>query len=113
MVDGSDADFSSDDFIPNEEILSRAPVQGVKTNAAAAVDNKEARLFFLSNMLNLLRTSTSTTIIISTVTSTITSAEVKTCAGAAQFIATTACRRRRSVDDLADAALVAPSQVQP
>ena len=119
MVDGSDVDYSSDDFIPNEEILSRAPVQGLKTNAAAAaaaaaaVNNKEARLFFLSNMLNLLRTSTSTTIIISTVTSTITSAEVKTCAGSAQFIATTACRRRRSVDDLADAALVAPSQVQP
>lgn len=113
-MDGSDVDYSSDDFILNEEILGRAPVQGFKTNAVAAVDNKEARLFFLNNLLNLLRTSTSTKIIISTVTSTITSATVKTCAGSAQFLATTACRRRRSVDDFAaDGVFVAPSPVEP
>lgn len=108
----SDVDYSSDDYIFNEQALGRAPVQGLKTKPVVD-NNKEARLFF--NMLNIFGTSTTTKIIISTVTSTLTSATVKTCAGSAQFIggtAATACRRRRSVDEITDAAIVAPSQVQ-
>ena len=114
MEDGSD-DYSSDaaDFdIQSEDVQGRVPFQGLKNRIVA--NNNDGRFLFGSyNFFSLLRTSTSTATVLTTVTSTITSATVKTCAGSAQFIATTACRRRRSVEDFAAAAIVAPSPVEP
>lgn len=102
-VDSIDYNTSNDDFnLNDEQSQGRIPFQGLKNKIA--LDDKDARLFFLSssyNFLSLFRTSTSTTFIFSTVTSTLTSATIRTCAAAAQFIggaAAPACRRRRYLE---------------
>ena len=125
--DVDDYSTSDDDlnFNLNAEAESRGrvPYRGLKKKVVA--DDKDARLFFLSslssyNWLSLFRTSTSTTFIFSTVTSTLTSATVVTCAASSQFISTTACRRRRSVEEFAalqqgrvDDVAIKPAQVLP
>ena len=113
-MDGSDDYLPDDSSNWNEDIQGRAPALLGLNNKNSVANDKDGRfLFGNNNFLNFLRMSIATKTILTTVTSTITSATVKTCAGAAQFSATTACRRRRSVDDLADVAMVAPSQVEP
>jgi len=115
-------DYSSD---WNEEVQGRVRVPfRVLKNQVVPVD-KEGRFFFFSNsnslnsfnLLSFLRTSTSTTTILATVTSTLTSASVLTCAAASQFIATTACRRRRYaeiIDTIQEdpATIISPSKVE-
>ena len=107
MDEGVGDDYTSDDDF-NEGALGRIPFQGLRNKVVD--NNNNARLFFG----NILRTSTTT--VLSTVTSTFTSTSVATCVTATQFVggaAATACRRRRSVDQIAFAAVVTPSQVQP
>jgi hypothetical protein len=117
--DDNDSDYytSDDDLNMNEEALARVPFRGLKKKV---VDDKDARFFFLSssyNFLSLFRTSTSTTYIFTTVTSTLTSASIKTCAASSQFISTTACRRRRYLEEIdavkQDRIAVSPTQVLP
>jgi len=115
-VDEDNSSGYSSDW--NEEVQSRVRVPlRVLKHQVVPVD-KEGRFFFNSlNLLSLLRTSTSTTTILATVTSTLTSASVLTCAASSQFIATTACRRRRYAE-IIDAiqadptAIISPSKVE-
>ena len=115
---GSEDESASDDS--NEQVLARAPFRGLKNSLFLDNNNKaDGRLFF-NNFFSLLRSITSTKTVLSTVTSTLTTITVKTCASAKQFAgntSATACRRRRSVDQIAaleqDQHFVAPSQVQP
>ena len=75
--------------------------------------SKEGRLFmFGTNSNNLLFGKGR---IVTIVTSTLTTVSVKSCAAASQFIATTACRRRRrdATNQIRQQDDVSPSQVQP
>lgn len=122
--DNSDDYLSSSNW--NGEIEGRAPFRVLQNKVAL---DKEGRFFFFANsnsnsfsnynLLSLLRTSTSTTTILATVTSTLTSATVISCASAAQFIATTACRRRRYAAEMIDSiqedpspSIISPSNVE-
>ena len=114
--DSADDYYTSDnDFDLKEQqqtAQGRVPFRGLKNKVASDHDKDAARFFFLSsnyNLLSLFKTSTSTTFIFSTVTSTLTSATVQTCASAAQFISTTACRRRRTAEDFVPVAALAVS----
>jgi len=114
----SEDDYASDDL--NEQVLARAPFRGLKNSLLDNSNKADGRLFF-NNFFSLLRSITSTKTVLSTVTSTLTTLTVKTCASAAQFVgntSATACRRRRSVEQIAALEqdhhfVIAPSQVQP
>jgi hypothetical protein len=74
----------------NQDVQGRTRFQLLQNNAA----NKEGRLFFSGiNNNNLLYGKGR---LITVVTSTLTTVSVISCAAASQFIATTACRRRRN-----------------
>lgn len=133
----SDPYYPSESFIHwnDEQIQGRSPLlyrgsnkEVVDGSNSKHQQHQEDRLFLPGystktysnfNLLSLLRTSTLTTTVLSTVTSTLTSVTVQTCAASAQFIATTACRRRRYakifkelMNDRSVAITVFPSKVQ-
>jgi hypothetical protein len=129
-VDDAD-DYPSENSDWNGQVQGRSQMYqlGSKNKIIDSKHQQDGRLFFPGystktynnfNLLSLFRTSISTTTVLSTVTSTLTSVTVKTCASAAQFISQTACRRRRYakifkelMNDRPDAVIVSPSQVQP